>query len=244
MVNALDPDLIVWTGDYIAGPFADPEPAIAAARAFLGSLRARYGVVAIPGHSEPERIRSRVVAGFDHVHYLVDEELALELPDGRRLRIFGASAERPRLDRLEPDGDPALVTIAATHVPDLSGELDGKEVELHLAGHTHGGQIAFPVLGPPVTLSRLPKRFARGLHRFGDHWLHVTPGIGMEGHHAPRIRFLCPPEIDLLLIAGGGEPLEPLARPVPRQPWWESWRPNRRSPTLAAQPRGDARGGR
>ncbi len=242
MVNAADPDLIVWCGDYIAGPFGDPEPAIAAARAFLGSISARHGVVLIPGHSEPERIRQRVLEGFDHVHYLRNEELVLDLGDERRLRIFGATAQRPRLELLEPDGDPGLVTIVATHVPDLSPELDGKQVELHLAGHTHGGQISFPGIGPPVTLSRLPNRYARGLNRFGDHWLHVTPGIGMEGHHAPRIRFLCPPEIDLLLLAGGGEPLGPLPPPESTRRWWEVWRLGRRSPTLPAAPRDLARG--
>ena len=84
---------------------------------------------------------------------------------------------------------------------------NGRAVDLHLAGHTHGGQIALPFFGPPVTLSSLPRRFARGLHRFGDHWLHVTPGIGMEGSHAPRIRFLCPPSIDLIELRGGAEPL-------------------------------------
>jgi predicted MPP superfamily phosphohydrolase len=57
-----------------------------------------------------------------------------------------------------------------------------------------------------MTLSQLPREYARGLHRFGDHWLNVNPGIGMEGHHAPRIRFLCPPQIDLILLEGSGPP--------------------------------------
>jgi len=232
MIADADPDLIIWCGDYVSGPFGDPEPAIAAARAFLGSLSARYGVVLVPGHSEPEWIRQRVIEGFD-VHYLTNDELRIELDDGRRLRIFGATAEYPRLELMEPDDDPQLVTIVATHVPDLSTMLNGRGVDLHLAGHTHGGQISFPFIGPPVTLSRLPNRYARGLHHFGDHWLHVTPGIGMEGHHAPRIRFLCPPEVDVLLLGGGGTRLA--FQPLPertRRPW-EFWRLRSRTRRLA-----------
>jgi predicted MPP superfamily phosphohydrolase len=53
-------------------------------------------------------------------------------------------------------------------------------------------------------LSTVPRRFARGLHTFGDHLIHVNPGIGMEGDNAPRMRINCPPEIDLLLLGGGG----------------------------------------
>jgi predicted MPP superfamily phosphohydrolase len=94
--------------------------------------------------------------------------------------------------------------VVATHPPDVTTELDGMRVDLHLAGHTHGGQIALPFLGPPVILSRLPTKYARGLFRYDDHWLDVCAGLGMEGNHAPRIRFLCPPEIVLLRLVGGG----------------------------------------
>jgi predicted MPP superfamily phosphohydrolase len=65
----------------------------------------------------------------------------------------------------------------------------------------------------PNPLSAIPRSFARGLHGFGDHFIHVSPGIGMEGNHAPQIRFACPPEIDLLLLRGGGAIREPA--PVP-----------------------------
>ena len=85
-------------------------------------------------------------------------------------------------------------------MPDVSDRLDGLGIDLHLAGHTHGGQIVVPLYGPPVTLSSLPRRYARGLHPFGDHLINVAAGIGMEGNHAPRIRFLCPPEICVIEI--------------------------------------------
>lgn len=201
-IDALEPDLIVVTGDYAAGPFDDPEPAVAAARAFLGGLRARLGVVVVAGHSENAALRARIFEGLD-LHLLENRTLELDLGAGRSLRVFGVPARGADLTALEPRSQPGLATLVASHVPDLSADLDGRGVDLHLAGHTHGGQIALPLFGPPMILSDLPRRFARGLHPLGDHLLHVSPGIGMEGNHAPRIRFLCPPEIDLLLLRGG-----------------------------------------
>jgi len=204
MINALEPDLIVFSGDYVAGPFDNPQPAIDAARAFFGALRAPLGIVCVSGHSESDTNRREVLRGIEGVHYLNNEELELELSQGRRLRIVGLTPHHPAEVALRQE--PGLLTLVASHMPDVTRRLEGCGVDLHLAGHTHGGQVVVPGFGPPITLSLLPRRYARGLHRFGDHWLNVTPGIGMEGHHAPRIRFLCPPQIDFLELRGSGEP--------------------------------------
>jgi predicted MPP superfamily phosphohydrolase len=201
-INELSPDLIAVCGDYLAGPFHQPKPAIDAARAFLGALRAKHGIVCVKGHSETRALREQVFAGLE-LRYLDDQEFTLDLAPGQRLRVIGLGLDEPRFETRREAG---LLTVAIGHVPDQSRMLIGREVDLHLAGHTHGGQIVVPGYGAPITLSRLPRSFARGLFRFGDHWLSVNPGIGMEGHHAPRVRLFCPPEIDVLSLAGGGVP--------------------------------------
>jgi predicted MPP superfamily phosphohydrolase len=212
LINALEPDLVVVTGDYVAGPFGQDEVLIEEARTFLGGLEPRLTTVCVAGHSEPESMRQRIFEGLD-VTYLYNGETELELGPGRRLRIFGLTALDADLEAFEPRAEPGLVTLFASHVPDVTTELEGLSVDLHLAGHTHGGQVALPFVGAPLTLSLLPRRYARGLHRFGDHWLNVNPGIGMEGHHAPRIRFLCPPQIDVILLEGSGPPRPPAEGP-------------------------------
>ena len=89
--------------------------------------------------------------------------------------------------------------IVIGHGPDFVSDLAGAvPVDLALAGHTHGGQVVLPWLGAPYTKSRLPRRYASGLHDYGGVPIHVSAGIGMERGTAPQIRFLCPPEISVL----------------------------------------------
>ena len=91
------------------------------------------------------------------------------------------------------------------HSPDLIYSLVDRGVDLHCAGHTHGGQVAMPFYGALVTASQYGKRFEAGLYREHNTHLYVNRGIGMEGR-APRVRFWCRPEVSLIEIAPAGSP--------------------------------------
>ncbi len=86
-------------------------------------------------------------------------------------------------------------TLLLHHYGDAAREIPLDGVDLFCAGHTHGGQVAMPLYGPLVSLTRYGD--ARGLYRIGDTTLYVNRGIGMEGGHAPRVRFLSRPEITI-----------------------------------------------
>ena len=92
-----------------------------------------------------------------------------------------------------------------SHMPE-SAQYAGPGVDLVLAGHTHGGQVRIPGIGPVITMSRIPRNQAAGLTKLPSGvLLYVNRGIGMEGGSAPRIRFLCRPEIAVFTIRGTGE---------------------------------------
>jgi predicted MPP superfamily phosphohydrolase len=74
--------------------------------------------------------------------------------------------------------------------------------DLVVAGHTHGGQIRFPLIGAVVTNSTVPRRLALGASWVGRTLLFVTPGLG-TGKFAPY-RFLCPPEASVLELVPRG----------------------------------------
>ena len=73
-------------------------------------------------------------------------------------------------------------------------EGNGQILSLVLAGHTHGGQVNLPIIGPPVVPSRFGSKYASGLFQRGDTYLYVSRGVGMI---SPGVRFNCRPEIAL-----------------------------------------------
>lgn len=108
------------------------------------------------------------------------------------------------------------LTIVMSHQPDVAAETIERGVDgdagrlLIVSGHTHGGQIVVPWLGPPATLSSLPRRFAGGFHPLPSRratdateaggWVVVSRGVGCERELAPRIRLFCPPELVILTL--------------------------------------------
>jgi predicted MPP superfamily phosphohydrolase len=92
---------------------------------------------------------------------------------------------------------PDAFKIFLYHYPDLMRALADRRVDLYLAGHTHGGQIALPFYGALMTLSSYGKKYEAGLFHDRATWLYVNRGIGMEGG-VPRVRFWAPPEVTVI----------------------------------------------
>jgi hypothetical protein len=87
--------------------------------------------------------------------------------------------------------------IVFGHRPDYS--LGKANADLLIAGHTHGGQVQLPWIGPLVTASNVPRSWADGLTQLDpDRALIVSRGTGMERDDAPRLRFLCRPELTFI----------------------------------------------
>ena len=132
---------------------------------------------------------------------LDDEAVVFE---EERLQLVGLTLGNARR-RVPPElvaqvrEHPGLSLLVA-HAPDFAlhtAELGVPVV--NVAGHTHGGQVQLPWFGPPITVSRIPRHMAAGgLFALGDSWLCVSRGLGMERDVAPRIRFLCRPELVIL----------------------------------------------
>lgn len=87
--------------------------------------------------------------------------------------------------------------IVFGHHPDFS--LGHIQADLLIAGHTHGGQVRLPFIGPLLHLSNVPRAWNAGLAEIAPkQFLYVSRGIGMERHDAPRLRFLCRPELAII----------------------------------------------
>ncbi len=102
-------------------------------------------------------------------------------------------------DLFAPISDEKL-SIFLCHRPDEVEKIAPYKIDLYVAGHTHGGQIAIPFYGALITFSKYGKRFEGGTYKVDNTWLNVNRGIGMEGGNAPRVRFWATPEITVIDI--------------------------------------------
>ena len=98
---------------------------------------------------------------------------------------------------LMQDVPDSCYSILLAHSPDYVKFAEPYHVDLVLSGHTHGGQIRLPFIGPLAVRIALGRKYAQGLHRFGNTSLYVTRGIGTA---LVPMRFLCPPEITLIKL--------------------------------------------
>ena len=188
------PDLILLPGDYLQAD--DPAAYVEARKALNGvlrasELRAPLGVHAVPGNVEQG---SEWIPIFDGTDVVVYPETATAAVGGLSLTALDLD------DSFRTDIDVAAQPgfhIAFGHGPDFA--LGSVRADLMVAGHTHGGQVQLPGIGPLVTFSRVPRAWADGVTRLPDgRTLVVSRGIGMERMFAPRLRFLCRPEVVII----------------------------------------------
>ncbi|TCO64324.1 metallophosphoesterase [Actinocrispum wychmicini] len=238
-LDALEPDLVVNTGDNLAHKQAVP----AVVRA-IGPLLNRPGVFIFGSndyyapkpknplrylmpkgkkkrvHGIPLPWRDLRAAMVERGWHDLTHVRRLVTVDGRNIAVAGVDDPHLRRDRYEqiagrPDPT-ATLRLGITHSPEPrvldSFAADG--YDLVLAGHTHGGQLRIPGYGALVTNCELDRSRARGASRWGSHmWLHVSAGLGTSPY-AP-VRFACPPEASLLTLVPrptGGTETQPNTR--------------------------------
>lgn len=190
---ALRPDLIVFTGDSINEPAALPR-----FKALMTALAQIAPVYAVSGNWDTSFWSALDLYGGTGVRRL-EREAADVSVRGTKVRLLGLPADEGFAGKtLFTRANGESFSIALHHYPDEVYLAADAGVDLYLSGHTHGGQVALPVYGALVTLSRWGKRFEAGRYQVGPTTLYVNRGIGMEGSHAPRVRFWATPELTLL----------------------------------------------
>jgi hypothetical protein len=207
LARSLKPDLILFSGDFLNLSNVDDPVAWEQTRQIFSELKAPLGVFAVTGSPpvDPPEVIGCVLDGLS-ARWLRDEKVRLEY-HGQPIDIVGITCtHKPFVDgaSLERvlDHDHDNLTILLYHTPDLAPRAAKTGIDLQLSGHTHGGQVRLPFFGALYTSSLYGKRFEMGRYQVDGMTLYVTRGIGMEGKGAPRVRFLCRPEIVLWEIGG------------------------------------------
>jgi len=201
-INALSPDLVLVTGDFVTRgslTFLDSRHAAHRSAEILSTLKAPQ-TYAILGNHDVAVSSSLVIGALrsQKIPVLVNEHIALER-GGSRIWLCGtddAVASRPDLDLTIPENPDGPVILMA-HEPDYADKVvqhpRGKFVDLMLSGHSHGGQVRIPFYGPLI-LPPMGQKYVMGRFQFGRMQLYVNRGIGAVG---VPFRFDCAPELTI-----------------------------------------------
>jgi len=211
IVNETKPDIIVISGDYVNLSYnKDPETQ-RLVHQLLSQLSAPFGVYATLG-SPPVDLRENILPIFEEldIKLMRNGWEIVDFGDGRQLVLLGMDCthhiptDEARLAHLMSQPPNHLPQLFVYHSPELMPQAAAQGIDLYLCGHTHGGQVRLPIIGPLLTSSQLGRRFVMGHYRLGRTHLYVSRGIGLEGLSAPRVRFMSPPEMTLVIMMPGG----------------------------------------
>lgn len=198
LIDSLQPDMIVMTGDYLNESYRKDQTAQQDLRDLIIQLHAPLGIYAVNGNVESRTNMHNLFTGVD-VH-LLDNEV-IRIPQfGEHFTLVGLDysiwyEDEVILTDLMSQVKPDDFTLLLYHTPDLAYSAEDLGIDLYLTGHTHGGQFRLPFYGALITDTRYHKEFEMGLYHLDGTTMYVSRGIGMAGGVAPRIRFLSPPEV-------------------------------------------------
>ena len=195
LINSLEPDVIVFTGDAV-----NTSAALPLFKGTMKNLKASLAKLAVYGNFEIPR-RGELDYYSDTGFELLDARTVVVSKNDETLSFSGLSCDNPQaaggmLGELSSEN----FNVFLFHFPDLIEHMEGLNVDLYLCGHTHGGQISLPFYGALVTMSRMGKKYESGMYAVGKTMLYVNRGIGLEPGPAPQVRFLARPEVTVFDI--------------------------------------------
>jgi predicted MPP superfamily phosphohydrolase len=201
IANALKPDLIVLTGDFVTFDAGTERPVVEA----LSGLHAPFGVYGCLGNHDTwagvedsitslfAAARFRILRGASAPISVGGDWFNLIGVDFQSRHRFGSSPAVPRLlGNIESLIARGQVNILLSHNPDTFDRAAALGIDLSMAGHTHGGQAALEFISPEIAPTRLVTPYVAGLFQKPGGQLYVNRGIGTIGM---PIRIGAPPEI-------------------------------------------------
>jgi len=206
-VNAMRPDLVVLTGDFVSyGPLATHRSVRWAYECgeLLTRIHCPQRYAVLGNHDCIVSEASAMDALTTHgIPVLNNQAVPIER-DGKRIWLAGTADALngnpgpdfqkaiPKTARLD---DERVILLA--HEPDILPEAAKHNVDLMLSGHTHGGQVRIPFL-PAMHLPPMGMKYVEGHFQVARTQLYVNRGIGTVG---VPFRFNCPPEITVITLA-------------------------------------------
>jgi predicted MPP superfamily phosphohydrolase len=195
--NALHPDAIVCTGDYVHKKNTTEE--IDQVWPILSQLTAPHGVFSVLGNHDHWADTDRSLYWLERSGQNLRHQCKAISKGKERILLGGAGdywEDQLKIDRVFAGTDDKECRILLSHNPDSVDTRFKTPLSLVLSGHTHGGQVVVPFFGPPV-LPVQNKKYSSGLIVTEKTSLFISRGIGWAIY---PVRFNCYPEIAVLQL--------------------------------------------
>jgi predicted MPP superfamily phosphohydrolase len=195
--NAFRPDLVIIPGDFVWRS----RDAVFDLAPVLSQLNPAHGIFAVMGNHDHGKGADFIASALNNAGVRVLRNEGITIQRGRDA-IYLAGLDSawngtplPKAAFEKRRGE--LTTIVAVHEPDYIRTLvPAFPVDLQLSGHSHGGQIRLPLIGP-IILPPMGEIYSMGLYRVGNAQLYTTRGIGTIHVNA---RFNCLPEVTAITL--------------------------------------------
>lgn len=208
-INRAHPDYVFLTGDYVTADVLPKHLMIEAARQcgrLLSGLQCKERYAIFGNHdARAGELEVGNALSEHNITFLRNTHVALER-NGGRVWLAGIDdpvcglpdqgAAIPESIRNIPNEPVFLMCHAPDYIDRLHEHPTGQAISLVLSGHTHGGQIRLPFVGP-LYLPSWGRKYVAGLFNVGSMQLYVNRGIGSVG---VPFRFDCRPEITIFTL--------------------------------------------
>lgn len=190
-VTALDPDVIVLTGDYVNRDPAEIYPSLGA----IARLKARGGVFAVLGNHDFWGDEAEVAAALEKVGIQMLRNRGVDIEvRGTTFHLAGVDdwkENQADLQQASRDRSGDSLSILLSHCPQIVDEAADVGYDLVLSGHTHGMQVRLPIFRQ-LASRFMHNRFDHGHSRHRDTHLVISRGLGVV---TLPWRYKCPPEV-------------------------------------------------
>ena len=197
-IDGIEADLCVLTGDYSYEVHWPNDKIYSQIREIISNVKSKHGTVGILGnHDFAESVSHLRNIG---IKMLVNDSMKLSRGEDT---IWIVGLDDP--NQYECDDIPGAMydipgdafKILLVHSPDVIKKAHLNGVNLYLCGHTHGGQIRLPLIGPVINNSKCPRKYLNGTWQYENVKGYTSAGVGTSLVPA---RFHCPPEIGLIRL--------------------------------------------
>lgn len=181
-INENKPDIIIFGGDLFDDPsiYEVSEEVRNELIELLKLLNADYGKFAVLGEEDHDTKDVESIL-FEADFELLNNEAILITKEGSKpMNLIGIDSlisGEPDIELSFENVDTSIYTIVVTHAPDIVEQLPISNIDLILSGHSHGGQIALPLIGP-IQKIQGAQTYSIGTYYINGTTLIVSNGLG------------------------------------------------------------------